>query len=74
MCNLSLAFDAPAGGGDGGGEKPAAESGRLDIRHFNVVESLSQPFIIHILALSPSADLDPGDYVGRDVSFSIDTR
>jgi type VI secretion system secreted protein VgrG len=61
MSNLSLSF---GGGG---------AAGQLDVRHFSVVESLSEPFLVNILARSPSPDLHPGDYVGRDVTFSIDT-
>jgi type VI secretion system secreted protein VgrG len=70
MSHLSLSFGAPAGGA-----KSAAVGGdeKLDIRHYTVIERLSEPFVIHILAVSPSADLDPGEYVGRDASFSIDT-
>ncbi|NUQ74906.1 MAG: type VI secretion system tip protein VgrG, partial [Polyangiaceae bacterium] len=66
MSHLSLAFGAPGGQSAAGDEK-------LDVRHFTVVERLSEPFFIHLIAVSPSADLDPGEYVGRDVSFSIDT-
>jgi len=68
MSNLSLSFGAPAGG-----KPPAGGDEKLDIRHSTVVERLSEPFFVHLIAVSPSADLDPGEYVGRDASFAIDT-
>src|SRR4051812_36059734 len=63
MSYLSLTFS---------GQKAEGPVG-LDIRHFTVVEHINQPFFIHILAHSSSADLSPADFVGRDVSFRIDT-
>lgn len=68
MSNLSLTFKAQAGGSEGG-----SGLSRLDIRHYTVLERLSDPFVIHLLALSPAADLDPGDFVGQDATFRIDT-
>lgn len=65
MSNLSLSF--------GGGEKAGAGDEKLDVRHFTVVERLSEPFFVHLLAVSPSADLHPSDFVGRDAAFRVDT-
>ena len=59
MSNLSITFDAPKGGGGAKGEG----AGPLDIRHFSVTELLSEPFAVHLVVLSPSPDLDPGEYV-----------
>ncbi|HZF55898.1 MAG TPA: type VI secretion system tip protein TssI/VgrG [Polyangiaceae bacterium] len=68
MSHLSLAFDERR---KGGGAKQA--EGPLDVRRFSVNDALSEPFFIHLLALSPSAELRPRDFVGRDVTFRIDT-
>lgn len=67
MSHLSLAFHAPAGAGQG----PPPGSDRLDVRHFVVIEGLSELFSIHLVALSPSTELDPEAYVGADVTFRI---
>ena len=71
MSNLSLTFDAPRRAPDG--QEPAFDPGPLDIRSFSVVESLSEPFLVHLIALSAAPDLDPGDYVGQGVTFRMDT-
>jgi type VI secretion system secreted protein VgrG len=71
MSHLTLAFDAPRPK-KGGDQKGAADHGHLDVRRFSVDDGMSQPFFVSILAVSTSAELRPGDYVGRDVTFRID--
>lgn len=70
MSHLSLAFDARRSRKGGEYHKKAAAS-PLDVRRFTVNDGLSEPFFIHVIALSESAELRPGDYVGRDVTFRI---
>jgi type VI secretion system secreted protein VgrG len=72
MSHLTLAFDAPHSK-KGGGPKADVDHGHLDVRRFSVEDGMSQPFLVSVLAASTSAELRPGDYVGRDVTFRIDT-
>jgi type VI secretion system secreted protein VgrG len=72
MSHLSLAFEARRSR-KGGDPKKAADLSPLDVRRFTINDGLSEPFFIHIVGLSESAELRPSDYVGRDVTFRIDT-
>ncbi|HLM76546.1 MAG TPA: type VI secretion system tip protein TssI/VgrG, partial [Polyangiaceae bacterium] len=72
MSHLSLAFEARRSR-KGGAPKKGADLSPLDVRRFTISDGLSEPFFIHIVGLSESAELRPSDYVGRDVTFRIDT-
>src|ERR1700733_336326 len=51
---------------------PSVPKHGLDVRRFDVVEGLSMPFEVALVAMSPEQDLDFEQIIGAEASVRID--